>query len=430
MRRATSTRSAASDTGSSRTEPPRPAETMSGIPALVLSAVLGGVAVLLVLRGRIRREEERRKSAEDELARERSSRAEAEAAVEARQEALFENMVEGVLLLDEGGRVLFTNTACRLFFGLHSDLRGRSLLETFRCVELADVAAEAGRAQSVTGREIELSGSGEERSLQVNAARIVTPDGRLTGTLLVLHDTTRLRQLESTRREFVANVSHELRTPLSLIKGSVETLLDGAVQDPGTASRFLEIIDRHCDRLTFLIEDLLTLSRLESGQVAINFDTVPLRRQVAEVVDDFTRKANDRGVDLVNAVPPELRARADSDRLDQVLANLVDNAIKYGRPGGSVRVEGRNIPDAGRVELAVVDDGPGIPTEAAERVFERFYRVDTARSREQGGTGLGLSIVKHIVQAHGGEVRLETAIGKGSTFRFTLPAAEPETSVS
>jgi two-component system phosphate regulon sensor histidine kinase PhoR len=154
-----------------------------------------------------------------------------------------------------------------------------------------------------------------------------------------------------------------------------------------------------------------------------------LRRQVAEVVDDFTRKADERGVDLINTVPPELRARADSDRLDQVLANLVDNAIKYGRPGGTVRVEGRNIPDAGRVELAVVDDGPGIPPEAAERVFERFYRVDTARSREQGGTGLGLSIVKHIVQAHGGEVRLETAIGKGSTFRFTLPAAEPETSV-
>lgn len=400
---------------------------MPGLLAPILAAAAGAGVVALLTRSRLRRLEDRRRGAESELARERASRAEAEAAVAARQEALFENMVEGVLLLDESGKVLFTNTACRRFFGQQSDLRGRTLLETFRCAELADIAVEVGRHDSVTGREIELARDGEERSLQVNAVRIVTPDGRRNGTLLVLHDTTRLRQLESTRREFVANVSHELRTPLSLIKGAVETLLDGAAADPRMANRFLEIIDRHCDRLTFLIEDLLTLSRLESGQVAMNFDTVPLRRQVAEVLGDFTRKADERGVDLINAVPPELAARADSDRLDQVLSNLVDNAIKYGRTGGSVRIEGRTVPDSSRVELAVVDDGPGIPDEAAERVFERFYRVDTARSREQGGTGLGLSIVKHIVQAHGGEVRLETAVGKGSTFRFTLPAADSET---
>jgi two-component system phosphate regulon sensor histidine kinase PhoR len=177
--------------------------------------------------------------------------------------------------------------------------------------------------------------------------------------------------------------------------------------------------------LTFLIEDLLTLSRLESGQLAINYDTVPLRGHVSEVFDDFRRKAEDRGVQLINDVPSGLRARADSDRLDQVLSNLIDNAIKYGRPGGSVRIEGREVPGSDFVEMAVADDGPGIPTEAAERVFERFYRVDTARSREQGGTGLGLSIVKHIIQAHGGEVRLETAPAKGAAFRFTLPAVPP-----
>ncbi|MFM7554708.1 MAG: sensor histidine kinase, partial [Verrucomicrobiota bacterium] len=191
------------------------------------------------------------------------------------------------------------------------------------------------------------------------------------------------------------------------------------------ASRFLDIIDRHCDRLTFLIEDLLTLSRLESGQLAINFDTVHLNGHVSEVFDDFHRKAAERGVRLLNEVPEGLRARADSDRLDQVLSNLIDNAIKYGRPGGAVRVEAREGEPGEWIEMAVVDDGPGIPTEAAERVFERFYRVDTARSREQGGTGLGLSIVKHIIQAHGGEVRLETAPGKGAAFRFTLPAVPP-----
>jgi two-component system phosphate regulon sensor histidine kinase PhoR len=231
--------------------------------------------------------------------------------------------------------------------------------------------------------------------------------------------------LERTRREFVANVSHELRTPLSLIKGSVETLLDGAVSEPAIASKFLDIIDRHCDRLTYLIEDLLTLSRLESGQLAINYDTVPLREHVTEVFHDFHRKAEDRGVQLINDVPLRLQARADSDRLDQVLSNLIDNAIKYGRPGGTVRIEGREIPGSDLIEMAVADDGPGIPTEAAERVFERFYRVDTARSREQGGTGLGLSIVKHIIQAHGCEVRLETAPAKGAAFRFTLPAVPP-----
>lgn len=177
--------------------------------------------------------------------------------------------------------------------------------------------------------------------------------------------------------------------------------------------------------MTYLIEDLLTLSRLESGQLAINYDTVPLRGHVTEVFDDFHRKAEDRGVQLINDVPVGLHARADSDRLDQVLSNLIDNAIKYGRPGGTVRIEGREIPGSDLIEMAVADDGPGIPTEAAERVFERFYRVDTARSREQGGTGLGLSIVKHIIQAHGGEVRLETAPAKGAAFRFTLPAVPP-----
>ena len=287
------------------------------------------------------------------------------------------------------------------------------------------MAAEAGKAGRVNGKELELEGGSEARLLQVNAVALVGPEGRADGVLMVLHDATRLRQLERTRREFVANVSHELRTPLSLIKGSVETLLDGAVSQPAIASKFLDIIDRHCDRLTYLIEDLLTLSRLESGQLAINYDTVPLREHVTEVFHDFHRKAEDRGVQLINDVPLRLQARADSDRLDQVLSNLIDNAIKYGRPGGTVRIEGREIPGSDLIEMAVADDGPGIPTEAAERVFERFYRVDTARSREQGGTGLGLSIVKHIIQAHGGEVRLETAPAKGAAFRFTLPAVPP-----
>jgi two-component system phosphate regulon sensor histidine kinase PhoR len=377
---------------------------MSPLLAAILGAGVSGAGVALFLRGRWLREAREASSLKDQLARERSSRAESQAAENARQQALFENMLEGVLLVDASGRVQFTNTACRRFFYLEADVRGRTLLEAFRCNELSAVAVEAAKAGRVT---------------------LMGPEGRPDGVLMVLHDATRLRQLERTRREFVANVSHELRTPLSLIKGSVETLLDGAASQPAIASKFLDIIDRHCDRLTFLIEDLLTLSRLESGQLAINYDTVPLRGHVSEVFDDFRRKAEERGVQLINDVPSGLSARADSDRLDQVLSNLIDNAIKYGRPGGSVRIEGREVPGSDFVEMAVADDGPGIPTEAAERVFERFYRVDTARSREQGGTGLGLSIVKHIIQAHGGEVCLETAPAKGAAFRFTLPAVPP-----
>jgi len=393
--------------------------------AALLGAGVSALGVGLFLRRRLLREAREAASLRDQLSRERSSRAESQAAENARQEALFENMLEGVLLVDATGRLQFTNTACRRFFDLEADVRGRTLLEAFRCNDLSAVAAEAAKAGRVNGKELELEGGMEARLLQVNAVALVGPEGRPDGVLMVLHDATRLRQLESTRREFVANVSHELRTPLSLIKGSVETLLDGAASQPAIASKFLDIIDRHCDRLTFLIEDLLTLSRLESGQLAINYDTVPLRDHVSEVFDDFHRKAEDRGVKLFNDVPDGLHARADSDRLDQVLSNLIDNAIKYGRPGGTVRIEGREVPGGDLIEMAVADDGPGIPTEAAERVFERFYRVDTARSREQGGTGLGLSIVKHIIQAHGGEVRLETAPGKGAAFRFTLPAVLP-----
>ena len=393
--------------------------------AALLGAGVSALGVGLFLRRRLAREAREAALLRDQLSRERSSRAESQAAENARQEALFENMLEGVLLVDATGRLQFTNTACRRFFDLEADVRGRTLLEAFRCNDLSAVAAEAAKAGRVNGKELELEGGLEARLLQVNAVALVGPEGRPDGVLMVLHDATRLRQLESTRREFVANVSHELRTPLSLIKGSVETLLDGAASQPAIASKFLDIIDRHCDRLTFLIEDLLTLSRLESGQLAINYDTVPLRDHVSEVFDDFHRKAEDRGVKLFNDVPDGLHARADSDRLDQVLSNLIDNAIKYGRPGGTVRIEGREVPGGDLIEMAVADDGPGIPTEAAERVFERFYRVDTARSREQGGTGLGLSIVKHIIQAHGGEVRLETAPGKGAAFRFTLPAVLP-----
>jgi two-component system phosphate regulon sensor histidine kinase PhoR len=231
---------------------------------------------------------------------------------------------------------------------------------------------------------------------------------------------TQLKQLERTREEFVANVSHELRTPLSLIKGYVETLLDGARDNPEVAERFLKIIERNTQRLDLLIQDLLTISALESGRLKLNLQLLELHPLADKVLADLHAKAENKNVSLVNELP-EFATNADVNRLDQVFANLVDNAIKYGHAEGRVTVGGKKLDD-GWLEIFVQDDGPGIPAESLDRVFERFYRVDKARSRDQGGTGLGLSIVKHIVQAHGGEVRCESELGKGATFFFTLPA--------
>jgi two-component system, OmpR family, phosphate regulon sensor histidine kinase PhoR len=228
-----------------------------------------------------------------------------------------------------------------------------------------------------------------------------------------------LKQLENTRREFVANVSHELRTPLSMIKGYVETLLEGAKDNPEVAGKFLQTIEKHTDRLTYLIEDLLTISQLESNQIVLNCGSHELRPLVAKVIEDLTSRAAERNILLNNEVPPDLRAEVDVDRLEQVFWNLIDNSIKYGKAGGNVVIGGRRRDSA--IEMWVKDDGPGIPEESLGRIFERFYRVDKARSREQGGTGLGLAIVKHVVQCHGGDVWVESKLGRGTTFNFTLP---------
>lgn len=258
-----------------------------------------------------------------------------------------------------------------------------------------------------------------ERWLRVNASVISNSAGEREGMILVFHELTRLKQLERTREEFVANVSHELRTPLSLIKGYVETLLDGARNNPEVAERFLRIIERNTNRLDLLIQDLLTISALESGRMKLNLQMIDLHAVAEKVVNDLRGKAADKNVTLGNDLPV-LPVRADANRFEQVFANLVDNAIKYGRASGRVIVNGRKMDD-GRVEVFVQDDGPGIPPESMDRIFERFYRVDKARSRDQGGTGLGLSIVKHIVQAHGGEVWAKSELGKGASIFFTLP---------
>jgi two-component system, OmpR family, phosphate regulon sensor histidine kinase PhoR len=339
----------------------------------------------------------------------------------AQQQVLFNSMLEGLLLLDRTKKIYLANRAFKNLFGIKGELRGKTVMEALRVHELADLVERVEGDGQVFDYELKLPEL-SERWLQINAAAIFNSTGEREGTILVFHDLTKLKQLERTREEFVANVSHELRTPLSLIKGYVETLLDGARNQPEVLERFLKIIERNTQRLDLLIQDLLTISALESGRMKLNFQTVNLHALAEKIFNDLKPPAANKNVTLANELP-ELSATGDTNRLEQVLANLVDNAIKYGRAEGRVTVGGRKLDD-GALEIFVQDDGPGIPPDALNRVFERFYRVDKARSREQGGTGLGLSIVKHIVQAHGGDVRVESELGKGATFFFTLPAGK------
>jgi two-component system phosphate regulon sensor histidine kinase PhoR len=339
----------------------------------------------------------------------------------AQQQVLFNSMLEGLLLLDRNRKIYLANRAFKNLFGLKIELRGKTIMEALRVHELDELVKRVEAEGQVFEHELKLP-EFSERWLQVNAAVISNAAGEREGTILVFHDLTRIKQLERQREEFVANVSHEIRTPLSLIKGYVETLLDGARNNPEVAERFLQIIERNTNRLDLLIQDLLAISALESGKMKLELQPVELRSLVEKVFNDLHSRAENRGIKLVNELPA-MTANADVNRVDQVLANLVDNAIKYGRAQGSVTVGGEKT-DAGKLEIFVRDDGPGIPPEALDRVFERFYRVDKARSREQGGTGLGLSIVKHIVQNHGGEVWAKSELGKGTTFFFTLPGGE------
>ncbi len=341
---------------------------------------------------------------------------------EAHQQSLINSMLEGVLLLDSEGRVRAVNDSLLRMFQLAPDLKGKTLMEGFRLRELVEVNNRLRTELHVSGIEIELPGL-ELRTIEINASSFLNRESERQGSIFTFHDTTRLKKLENTRREFVANVSHELRTPLTLIKGFVETLIDGAKNDPIVTTRFLGTINKHTDRLTVLIEDLLTISKLESAPVTLNARAISIFTAVQEVFEDLRSSAENRRISLINGVEEHLECWGDGARLQQVLFNLIENAIKYGRIQGKVTVFCRVL-SAEFLDISVCDDGPGIPAEAKERVFERFYRVDKARSRDQGGTGLGLSIVKHIVLAHGGEVWVESQLGILTAFHFTLPLAK------
>ncbi|MGO8766620.1 MAG: sensor histidine kinase [Limisphaerales bacterium] len=386
-------------------------------PALAIIAVLAAVAVHF-LWSRKFHGAYRKLQADIENFQQRQQQISLDA--KAQQQVLFNSMLEGLLLLDRNRKIYLANRAFKNLFDLKIELRGKTVMEVLRLHELQQLIDRVETEKQVLDYELKLPEL-NERWLQVNASAISNSAGEREGTILVFHDLTRLKRLERTREEFVANVSHELRTPLSLIKGYVETLLDGARQQPEIAERFLKIIERNTQRLDLLIQDLLTISALESGRVKLNLQSVDLRLLVDKIFTDMKPPADNKDITLANQLPP-LKAIGDALRLEQVFGNLVDNAIKYGRVRGHVTVGGKAL-ENGRIEIFVQDDGPGIPAEALDRIFERFYRVDKARSRDQGGTGLGLSIVKHIVQSHGGEAWAKSEPGRGATFFFTLPKA-------
>ncbi len=335
---------------------------------------------------------------------------------------ILSGMTEGVVALDSSQRILYANERATQLFGLPSPAPvGRRLQEVVSQQSLLDVVQRALDSPEPQREELGWSGP-NMRSLTVHAARL--PGSPPRGAVLVLNDTTELRRLERLRQEFVANVSHELKTPLSIIKACVETLLDGAVDDPQHRRPFLEQLDSQSNRLHALILDLLSLARIESGEELFDFQSIPVCEIVEACMERHRPRAESKG-QIFEMVPPAgddvLAVWADEEALEQILDNLLDNAVKYTPQGGRVWVRWRR--EGEQICLEVADTGIGIPEADLPRIFERFYRVDKARSRELGGTGLGLSIVKHLAQAMHGNVRATSRAGQGTTFTVCLPMA-------
>ena len=335
-----------------------------------------------------------------------------------RIQAILNSMVEGVIAVDKDTRVLLLNPSAEHIFNVASNgALGKIFLEVFPNNDIVEVIAQALKKGEFISKELALIWP-VQKVFQVNASPIFESDV-VNGCLLVIHDITETRRLETMRRDFVANVSHELKTPLTSIKGFVETLLEGALDDKENSVNFLKIINNHADRLNTLINDLLDLSRMESKEVVLNKEKFILANLVNEVMLGFKSQAKKKGVELSFDLDPGLEILADKSKIEQVFTNLINNAIKYNQEKGFVRVYSEQL--TGKLKIIVEDSGSGIPARDIPRIFERFYRVDKARSRELGGTGLGLSIVKHIIELHSGSVGVESTEGLGSKFWFIIP---------
>lgn len=330
---------------------------------------------------------------------------------------ILETMREGVIIVDKNTRVLASNTsAYDSFARKNGTLENRRLSEIIRDISLHEAFRKALEENIISDVILELPGI-EKRKYDVHIVPIEIENTK--NAVGVFYDITQIEHLEKVRQEFLSNISHELRTPLTSIIAFVETLEDGAIDDEENNQRFLSVIRKNAERMHLLIDDIRELSSIESGQIKIEVNKVNLARHVEEVFTNLSTKAESREIQLINKVSKETSVYADIIRLEQMLTNLVDNAIKFNRQGGSVTVE--HTQDEMYDEISTTDTGEGISGDHLQRIFERFYRTDRARSREIGGTGLGLAIVKHLVILHGGEVSAKSATGKGTTFSFKLP---------
>ena len=338
--------------------------------------------------------------------------------------AAFAGMAEGVMVLDGQGRIESLNRGMtEMIGGDYADIVKKTPIEVMRNIELQDALNRFQRGEQPAHREIAL-GTVHPRILDVTISTVKSPPGQEPKTMLVFHDVTRLKKLERMRVDFVANVTHEIKTPLTAINGFVESLEGGAIRDPALANRFLQTIRENVLRLNRLVDDLLTLSSIELGESELHPESVALGDILDKAQALIQAKAAVKGVVLQTDLPPDLPAiRVDRDRAVQVLLNILDNAVKFSPEGGKIDVKAAG--DHEFVTVRVADQGPGIPAGEIPRLGERFYRVDKTRSRELGGTGLGLSIVKHLMQAHGGAMEIESAPGRGATVILRFPAFQP-----
>ena len=340
--------------------------------------------------------------------------------------SILTGMREGLVWTGPDRRIRMANEAFRQIFSPGQDPVGHLLAEIVRnptVIRELELALPSGKEV----RELVLQhppGSGRTFEVHVTpfTGRSVE---RLAGALVLFFDITRLEALERVRRDFVSNVSHELRTPLTSIKAFVETLLEDGLDDAENSIRFLSIVRKNADRMEELIDDLTDLSQIETGAVVLDLRDLDAHEVARDVVAHLEARRSESGVDVTVEIPSPFPLRADRRRLEQILVNLVDNAVKFNRPGGWVRIEA--AAEQGRAVLAVADNGRGVPAGSHEKIFHRFYREDRARSREIGGTGLGLSIVKHLMLLHGGSVRVESELGRGARFVLEFPGGPLET---
>ncbi len=357
----------------------------------------------------------------NEMARQFNARINTISEERSQTQAILSGMIEGVLAVNSSGHIVSINKAAAELLGIDAvKSGGLSVEEVIRNPQLQQYIKNTLENKQATETECFVSNNGG-RFLQLNGSVLSDNNGNNIGAVLVLHDITRTRQLEEVRRDFVANVSHELKTPVTSIKGFVETLLDGAVNDTQKTKKFLKIIAKHSDRLNAIIEDLLSLSRLEedSEKRRLSFEKASLRPALVSAIELSKVKADQKNITVELSCDKEITAKINAALIEQAVLNLVDNAIKYSLDNSTIQVSAKK--QENEVLVTVSDQGCGIEKEHLDRIFERFYVVDKGRSRKLGGTGLGLSIVKHIAQVHGGYVTVESKVNEGSTFTVHLP---------